>query len=102
MRALTCPGTAVKIGSLLKRGNHNDTSEDHRHHNRHHPEYLVLWALPVLARPGKRLTQQSSARAYHPGQSANFLFEPGRLCVNPIGSIGTPNTLGVQAGALAR
>ena len=52
MRALTCPGTAVKIVPLLKRGNDNDTSEDHRHHNRHHPEYLVLRALPVLARHG--------------------------------------------------
>jgi len=52
MRALTCPGAAVKIVALLKRGNDNDTSEDHRHHNRHHPEYLVLRALPVLARHG--------------------------------------------------
>ena len=88
MRALTCPRTAVKIGSLLKRGNHNDTSEDHRHHNRHHPEYLVLWALPVLVRPGDPRTQQSYSRAYHPGQSAKFMFERGRLCATPIKAIG--------------
>src|SRR2546421_5969165 len=81
MRALTCPGTAVKIGSLLKRGNHNDTSEDHRHHNRHHPEYLVLWPLPVLVRPGDPGTQQSSARAYHPGYLKVSVLNPG-VCVS--------------------
>lgn len=75
MRALTCPGTAVKIVALLKRGTDNDTSEDHRHHNRHHPEYLVLRALPVLARRGDSVLFGSRSLCRVSKTTAEFLFE---------------------------
>src|SRR5882724_12913081 len=81
MRALTCPDTAAKIVALLKRGNDNDTSEDHRHHNRHHPEYLVLWALPVLARPIDPFYRHSFSCAYHQDSLQSFCLNQG-VCVS--------------------